>query len=138
MSLTEAYALLLVDSFSVMLLIPLKYIFIFDVMKGFGNYNPNMVCAVSAFGASLAAAANWLLGKAIKKAFNFEPESDKAIKLVTFLKKQEIILLLLSVIPFAGSVITTAHGTIGGSIIKVIPIVFIAHLIYFYIYYNFI
>ncbi len=136
MSLTEAYTLLLVDSFTVMLLIPLKYIFIFDVMKGFGNYNPTLVCTVSAFGVSIAAAANWLLGRAIKKAFNFEPESDKAVKLVQFLKNKEIIILFLSVIPFAGSVITTAHGAIGGSIIKVIPVVFIAHVIYFYAYYN--
>ena len=132
----EAYALLLVDSFTVMLLIPLKYIFIFDVMKIFKTYDPLAMCAVAAFGVSMAAQANWFLGKMIKLAFKFEAESGKALKLVKFLKDKEIILLFLSVIPFAGSIITTAYGAIEGRIGRVIPIVFISHFIYFYMYYN--
>ncbi|MDA0782096.1 MAG: hypothetical protein PQ612_05170 [Rickettsiales bacterium] len=133
---SEAYSLLFVDSFTVMLLIPLKYIFIFEVMKIFGTYNPYLVCAIASFGFAIASIANWGLGKMVQKAFNFEPEAEKAVKLINFLKKNDVIILSLSVIPFAGSVITTAYGAIGGKFTKIVPTVFIAHFIYFYIYYS--
>lgn len=131
MTLLEAYAYLLVDCFTTMLLLPLQYNFVIVAMKIFGTYNPFIIAFVGAFGAGLGACANWLLGKVISKAMPLEPESERAKKLLKFLQDKSAFFLLLSFIPFVGSVITVAYGAIVGKFRLFFPIVFAAHLMYF-------
>lgn len=131
MTLMEAYTYLLVDCFTTMLLLPLQYNFVIVVMKIFGTYNPFIIASVGAFGAGLAACANWFLGKVIQKAMPLEPDSEKAKKLLQFLKDKSAFFLLFSFIPFLGSIITVVYGMIVGKFRLLFPIVFVTHFVYF-------
>jgi membrane protein YqaA with SNARE-associated domain len=133
----EAYTLLMFDSLNVALLVPLQNIFIFEVMKIFGTFNPLMMCASAAAGASIAGLLNWIFGRVIKGALKVEASGDRAVLLVNFLKKKEVLLLCLSVIPYAGALLTAIHGVIGGDVRKVLPVVFIAHFAFYFVYYNY-
>jgi membrane protein YqaA with SNARE-associated domain len=134
MTLLEAYAYLLVDCFTTMLLLPLQYNFVIVAMKIFGTYNPFIISAVGAFGAGLGACANWLLGKVINKAMPLDPESERAKKLLKFLKDKSAFFLLFSFIPFLGSIITVAYGAIVGKFRLLFPIVFASHIAYFLLF----
>jgi len=135
MTLLEACSYLFFDSYIAMLILPLQNNFVFEVMKVFGTYNPYLISAIAALGATVAAMTNWVLGKLIDKALNIEPESDRATALMKFLKEKEAFILALSFIPYAGSVITTAYGAIGGRFKMILPVVFLANFIFFNIYY---
>ncbi len=133
MSITEIYLFLLADSFITGLILPAKQDLVFTAMRIFGGYNIYLASFISATGISLAACANWLLGKALRTLRKYNNNNNTSLrkeKIINFLATHGHWAGLLAFIPIAGPILTVFAGIIQTNFIKLIALTFLANLLW--------
>lgn len=115
MDLFQAYLFLFNDSLLTSLIFVPRLSYAIDVMTILGIYNPYFIFITSFIANVIGLVINWTIGSFIRRLETFERFADR----ISSLKSAEIFfnhkgkwILLLSAIPFWGSLFTTAAGVL--------------------------
>jgi membrane protein YqaA with SNARE-associated domain len=136
MGLTEAYALLFMDSIVAAIALPLRGRLIFDVMHTMGGYQSALVVTLATLGSALGAVVNWGIGRLLMCCPRPGDASAKTQQAFTIIDNMganrfTVLLGLLAPIPWIGGWATIVCGLVNIPLGRYLPAALVGYFCFF-------